>query len=147
MAIKQDLQAAQKEAMKSKNKELLTTIRGVLAAIQGKEIEMQKDLTDEDIQQVIKTMLKQANDAKKDYVTAGREDLIEQSDNEIAVLEGYLPAQLGDEELSEIIKAAVSDSGAETKADMGKAMGAAVAAVAGRAEGGRIKDVVMSLLS
>ncbi len=147
MAIKEDLQTAQKEAMKSKNKELLTTIRGVLAAVQGKELEAQKDLTDEEIQQVIKTMVKQANDAKKDFVTAGRDDLIEQSDREIAALEAYLPAQLGDDELADVVKAAVADSGAQSKADMGKAMGAAVAAVAGRADGGRVKDIVMSLLS
>ena len=139
--------ADQKEAMKAKEAAKLTTIRGVLAAIKTKEIDKKADLSEEEVQQVIRTAVKQLMDARKDFESGGRSDLVESTDAEIATLKTYLPAELGDAELAEIVKTAVAESGATSKADMGKAMGAAVKAVAGRADGNRVKDVVMSVLS
>lgn len=139
--------ADQKEAMKAKEAAKLTTIRGVLAAIKTKEIDKKADLSEEEVQQVIRTAVKQLMDARKDFESGGRADLMESTDAEIAVLKAYLPAELCDAELAEIVKAAVVESGTTSKADMGKAMGAAVKAVAGRADGNRVKDVVMSILS
>jgi len=147
MTIKEQLMADQKEAMKAKEAAKLTTIRGVLAAIKTKEIDKKADLSEEEVQQVIRTAVKQLMDARKDFESGGRSDLVESTDAEIATLKTYLPAELGDAELAEIVKTAVAESGATSKADMGKAMGAAVKAVAGRADGNRVKDVVMSVLS
>ena len=146
MTIKEQLVADQKDAMKAKESAKLTTIRGVLAAIKTKEIDKKADLTDEEVQQVIRTAVKQLMDARKDFVSGQRSDLVEKTDAEIAALKVYLPAELSDEDLAKIVKAAVAESGAISKADMGKAMGAAVKAVAGRADGGRVKNVVMTLL-
>lgn len=136
-----------KAAFKAKDTAKVSTLRMLKAALKNKEIDLRHELSDEDVESIIKMQIKQLKDSAQTFRDAGREEIAISSEAEVVVLETYLPAQLSDDELSVVVKEAVAASGAESKADMGKAMGTAVKAVAGRADGSRIKAVVDSLLA
>jgi uncharacterized protein len=138
--------ADMKEAMKSKNNATLSTLRLLLSALKYKQIDVQHALSDEEVQGVIKTQVKQLNDSILSYDQGARGDLVESAKSEIAILETYLPAQLADDALEAIVKEAVAQSGAKSKEDTGKAMGAAMKAVAEKADGTRVKQIVEGLL-
>jgi hypothetical protein len=118
----------------------------LLAALKNKRIELQHDLTEEEGQAVVKTQIKQLKDSIESFRTGGREAMAKAAEAEVGFLIQYLPAQLSDEELTKIVKEAVTTAGAQSQADTGKAMGAAMKAVAGRAEGGRVKAIIETLL-
>jgi uncharacterized protein YqeY len=135
-----------KAAMKAKDSATLSTLRLLLSALKNKKIDVQHELSDAEVQDVVKTQVKQLKDSIESFKAGGREDLAMSTQTEIGVLEQYLPAQMSDEELTKVVKEAVEKSGATSKADMGKVMGAAMAAVAGRADGSRVKEIVGKLL-
>src|SRR3989338_8870037 len=126
-----------KAAMKAKDSATLSTLRLLISAMMNKKIDVQHELSDAEVQEVVKSQVKQLKDSIESFKAGGREDLATSTQTEIFVLEQYLPAQMGDEELTKIVKEVVEKSGATSKADMGKVMGAAMAAVAGRADGSR----------
>jgi uncharacterized protein YqeY len=136
-----------KAAMKAKDNATLSTLRLLLSAIKNKQIDTQHDLSEEEIQAVIKTQVKQLKDAAQTFRDGGRDELAADSEAEIKILEKYLPAQMGDEELEALVKTAVEESGAAGPQDMGRAMGAAMKAVAGRADGNRVKTLVQKFLA
>ena len=136
-----------KAAMKAKDSATLSTLRLLLSALKNKKIDVQHELSDAEVQEVVKTQVKQLKDSILSFKAGGREDLASSVQSEIVVLEQYLPAQMGDEELAQVVKEAVEKSGVTSKADMGKVMGTAMAAVAGRADGSRVKEIVGSLLA
>ncbi len=131
-------------AMKTKDETRLPTLRLLRSATKNKQIDTQRPLTDEDVTSVIKTMVKQYQDALGDFEKAGRMDLFEKQKQEIHVLSEYLPPSLPKEELEAIVRDAVQLSGAT---DMGKAMGAAMKAVNGRADGTEVRAIVQRLLN
>ena len=137
---------ATKDAMKNKDSATLSTLRMLRSAIKNKEIDAQKELSEEDVLAVIKSQVKQLKDSLTSFEQAGRNDLAEPVKAEIAVLEKYLPAQMSDEDLEKKVQEAIGHVGATSKADMGKVMGAAMKAVAGQADGGRVKATVEKLL-
>ena len=147
MSLAQKLTDNMKLAMKAKDSATLSTLRLLLSALKNKKIDVQHELSDTEVQEVVKAQVKQLKDSIEAFKAGGREDLAVSVQIEIAVLEQYLPAQMGDEELVQVVKEAVEKSGATSKADMGKVMGAAMAAVAGRADGSRVKEIVGSLLA
>lgn len=132
------------QAMKAKDEKRLPTLRLLRSATKNKQIDAQRPLTDEDVIAVIKTMVKQYQDALGDFEKAGRTDLFEKQKEEIAVLSEYLPPSLPKDELETIVRDAVQLSGAT---DMGKAMGAAMKAVNGRADGTEVRAIVQRLLN
>lgn len=136
-----------KEAMKAKDADTLSTLRMLKSAVRNKEIDAQKELTDEDIVVIVKMQVKQLREAGDLAETAGRPETVEAAKREIALLEKYLPTQMDDVTLSQVVKDALQIAGATTKADTGKAMGAAMKAVGGRADGSRVKAVVESILT
>jgi uncharacterized protein len=138
-----DLKTEMKEAMKAKESEKLQTIRGVLAAVQAKQIDTPEQMTDEDIVKVIATMSKQLKDAKKDFETGGREDLVESTNNELKILEKFLPKQLDDEKITEIAKSVIEKVGTE---NFGMLMGSVMKEVAGQADGNRVREIVQKLV-
>lgn len=135
-----------KEAMKAKDADTLSTLRMLKSAVKNKEIDAQKELADEDIVAIVKMQVKQLREAADVAETAGRPETVEAAKKEIALLEKYLPTQMDDATLSQVVKDALQIAGATTKADAGKAMGAAMKAVGGRADGSRVKAVVESIL-
>lgn len=143
----EQIQADMIVAMKAKDASRLAVLRNALSAIKNAQIDAQKPLTDAEIQGVVATMVKQLKDAMKDFDAGGRADLVEQNRQEIAVLEQYLPAQMSDDELLGIVEQVLADTGAKTPADIGRVMGSAMAAVAGKADGNRVKEMVMARLT
>lgn len=136
-----------KEAMKAKDADTLSTLRMLKSAVRNKEIDAQKELTDEEITAIVKMQVKQLREAADVAATAGRPETVEAANREIALLEKYLPTQMDDVTLGAVVKDALAVAGATTKADAGKAMGAAMKAVGGRADGSRVKAVVESILA
>ena len=133
--------------MKAKDSATLSTLRLLLSAMKNKKIDVQHELSDAEVTDVVKSQVKQLKDSIELFRAGAREDLAGATQAEVVVLERYLPAQMSDEELERVVREAVANSGATSKADMGKVMGAAMAAVAGRADGSRVKQIVGTLLS
>jgi len=147
MTLLERITSDMKEAMKQKNNATLSTLRLLLSAIKNKKIDLQHEMSEEEVQDVVKSQVKQLKDAVVSFEQGGRADLAESSNAEIAVLEAYLPAQLADDVLETMVKEALLQAGITGKQDMGKAMGIAMKAVAGKADGTRVKQIVERVLS
>ena len=130
--LKEDIASA----MKAGDRERVATLRLVLSELQKAE----KD-GDSDELAVLRRERKRRHEAATAYREAGRNELADAEEAEAGVIEAYLPAELSDDELRDIVAEAVSETGAEGQADMGAVMKAAMARVAGRADGGRVSAV------
>ena len=146
MTLKDRLTNDLKEAMKNKEQVRKSVVTLIRAAIKQCEVDTRQELTDEDIISLISKQLKQRKDALVDFEKANRTDLIEQTNQEIAILENYLPEQLDDVELKEIITKVVEEVGATSMKDMGKVMAKTISLVQGRADGKRINAMVKQIL-
>ncbi len=143
MTLVQTVDTDFKEAMKAKEEVRLSTLRMLRSALKNKQIDLQHELNDQEAMAVIKTMMKQYQDALNDFMNAGRTDLADRQQKELDILATYLPPALSREELEAIVKDAVQSSGVT---DAGKAMGIAMKAVAGRADGTDVRAIVEALL-
>jgi len=146
MSLSQNIANDMKEAMKAKNDATLSTLRLLRSALKNKEIDQQKELSDTEVLEVIKSQVKQLRDAISQFEAGGRMEMAESNKQELLVLQAYLPAELSDEALEEVVRTALTESGATSKADMGKAMGAVMKAVDGRADGSRVKKFIETML-
>lgn len=147
MALKDQLSAAQKDAMRAKDKTRLGTIRMAMAAIRQREIDEQITLNDTDVLAILTKMVKQRQDAAGQYDDAGRDDLAQKEREEITVLEDFLPAPLSDDELDALIEDAVASTGASGMQDMGKVMGTLKPNVQGRADMGAVSQKIKARLN
>ncbi|MGO5125093.1 GatB/YqeY domain-containing protein [Bacillus cereus] len=136
-----------KQAMKNKQKEKLTVIRMVKAALQNEGIKLQHTLTEEEEITVLAREVKQYKDSLLEFKKAGREDLVNKLQSEIQILSAYLPEQLTEEELVDVIKQVISGVGATSKADMGKVMTAVMPKVKGKTDGSLVNKLVIQLLA
>ena len=146
MSLNEKLMADMKESMKNKDTMKKSVITMVRAAAKQKEVDERITLTDEDIIDVIAKQQKQRKDALAEFEKAGREDLIDQTKQEIEILASYLPQQLTDEELENIVSDAIKAVNAQSMKDMGKIMGKVNEIAKGRADGKRINEMVKKLL-
>ena len=138
MTLKAQISDDMKSAMKAGDKDRLKVVRLMLAAIQQVEIDQRSELDDAAVLTVLDKMVKQRRDSVSQFTDGGRQDLADIEIAEIGVLEAYLPEQLAESELDEIIEQAIRDSGAESIRDMGKVMGQIKARAAGRANMGAV---------
>ena len=147
--LKEQLQSDLTTAMRARDQVGASTLRMALTAVTTEEVSgtEHRELTDDDVLKVLTKEAKKRREAATAYTGAGRAELAAKEEAELAVLEGYLPKQLSDEELEGIVRDAVASSGASGMPQMGLAMKAANAAVAGRAEGGRVAAVVRRVLA
>jgi uncharacterized protein len=137
-----------KQSMKNKEKERLTVIRMVKASLQNEAIKHGKqELSQDEELTVLARELKQRKDSLLEFEKAGRQDLVDKLKNEIVVLETYMPEQLSEEEVIEIVKETISEIGASSKADMGKVMSAVMPKVKGKTDGSLVNKVVAQQLS
>lgn len=146
MTLKQKLQEDLKTSMKNKDtlrKSVITLIR---SSIKQVEVDKRIELNDDDVIDIISKQLKQRNDSLEQFLDAGREDLVEETRSEIEVLKEYLPQQLSEEELNEIVKQTISEVGATSMKDMGKIMSVIRPKVKGRADGKLINELVKANL-
>lgn len=147
MTLREDILSAQKVALKTGNHEELSVLRFLWSAIRNEEIEKKKDLSDAEIQQIVARQIKQLKDALKDFTASNRQDLMDKNKMEIDFLEKYLPAQMSDDELQKIVEQVISGMAAVTTEDTGKIIGAVMKQVAGKADGGRVKEIVAKKLN
>ena len=138
MTLKAQISEDMKTAMKAGDKERLKVVRLILAAVKQIEIDQRIDLDDAGVLSVLDKMVKQRRDSVSQFRDGGRQDLVDIELAEIVVLETYLPEQLAESELDEIIEQAIQDSGAESMRDMGKVMVQVKAKAAGRADMGAV---------
>ncbi|WP_026959195.1 GatB/YqeY domain-containing protein [Aliagarivorans taiwanensis] len=147
MSLKAQLQDEQKAAMRAKDKQRLGTLRMLMAAVKQREVDERIELDDEQVLAIIVKQVKQRKDAAEQFIAAERQDLADVELAEITVLEEFLPKPLSEEEISELISAAISQSGAAGMQDMGKVMGVLKPQVQGRADMGAISAAVRKQLA
>jgi len=147
MSLRDTINQDVKNAMKAKDTKKRDALRLLTSAFKQIEVDERKVLSDDDVIKIIQKQVKSRNDAATQYKEAGREDLMQIELDEIAIYEPYLPAQLNDEELSNALKEIIQKVGASTMKDMGKVMGMASKALAGKADGKRINECVKTLLA
>ena len=133
--------------MKAKDAARLSTLRMLLSAIRNEEINLRHALTDEEAQRVAAKQVKQMEDALADYRRGGRGDLVAQAQREVDTLQEFLPEQMSEAELTEIVQTTVAALGAQGANDIGRVMGAAMKEVKGRADGNRVRALVGKILS
>jgi uncharacterized protein YqeY len=136
-----------KQAMKNKDKERLTVMRMVKSSLQNEAIKFGKELSDDEELQVLTREMKQRKDSLHEFENAGRDDLVNNINNEVAVLNDYMPKQMSEEELKAVIQETIDQTGASSKADIGKVMGAIMPKIRGQADGTVVNRLVQQLLS
>ena len=148
MSIKDLLTEDMKQAMKDKEsgKLRLSVIRMARANIKNIDIDEKRELNDDEVLAVLVKEVKMRQDSLEEFAKAGRDELVEQAKQEIAILRKYLPEQLSDEELRALVEEAVAETGAAGPKDMGKVMAALMPKTRGRADGKRINTMVRELL-
>lgn len=137
-----------KEAMKTRDEVSKNTINLARAAIKQYEVDNRKELDDEGVVSILQKQVKMRKDALADFEKAGREDLVEAYNGEIAVLKKYIPEQLSKEEILKIVEETAAELGIDKgKQNMGKLMGPVMGTVKGKADGSDVREVVMNYLS
>ena len=147
MSLKQQITEDMKTAMRAKDSVRLGAIRLLLSAIKQREVDERIELTDVDVIAVIEKMLKQRRDSITAFESANRTDLADIEKFEVSVLQTYMPKQLSDDELNQIITQVIADSGAAGAKDMGKVVGLVKPLVAGVADMGKVSGLIKARLS
>lgn len=147
MGIYEKIESRMKEAMRSKDTVTLSVMRMLMAAVKNAEIAKKvKALDDSDVIQVIQRMVKEHKESIDQFEKGSRPDLVEKEKKELAILQEYMPAQMSEAGLLDIVRTVVKEMGAVTKADTGKVMKAVMEKVKGKADGKIVNQLVMSLL-
>jgi uncharacterized protein YqeY len=135
-------------SMKAQEATRTSTLRMVKAAMMNRQIEKGSELDDEDMQKLLRSLVKQRRDSIEQYEKAGRQELVDKEQAEIDVIETYLPQAASREEIERAVAAAIAETGASSMKDMGKVMKAAQTALAGKnADGRTVSEVVKAKLS
>ncbi|MFD1989463.1 GatB/YqeY domain-containing protein [Paenibacillus nicotianae] len=146
MNLSERLNEDMKQAMRDKAKFKLSTIRMVRSTIKNLEIDLKRDLDDTEVLDILSREIKQRKDALQEFEKAGREDLTSNLKAEIEIISEYLPTQLSEEEIKVLVKQTIQETGASSKADMGKLMSALMPKVKGRADGKVVNQTVQQFL-
>ncbi|HAQ08703.1 MAG TPA: hypothetical protein DCR24_14780 [Bacillus bacterium] len=148
MSLLERLNNDMKQAMKNKEKDRLTTIRMIKASLQNEAIKFgRQELTEEEELTVLSREVKQRKDSLQEFEKAGRQDLVEKIQTELKHVEVYMPQQLSEEEVAGIVKEAIAETGAASKADMGRVMAVIMPKVKGKADGSLVNKLVQQHLS
>lgn len=147
MSLIETIRQNQLEARKNQQKERLSVMQVVLSVLKNESIAKQKELSDEEVVEVLQRQVKQLNDAMKDFVTANRQDLIDQTKNEIAIISEFLPAQMTEEEVLAEIKNIIANFGEIKPNDFGKVMGQAMSKMKGKADGNLVGKILREQLT
>jgi uncharacterized protein len=146
MSLKDKITQDMKDAMKAGEKDRLGVIRLILSALKQREVDERIVLDDSQILSVLDKMLKQRRESVAQFTQGNRKDLADKEEAEIKVIQGYMPAQLSDTELDQLVTAAVVESGAASVKDMGKVMGILKPKVAGKADMSAVSAKIKSKL-
>jgi uncharacterized protein YqeY len=130
-------------AMKAQDAGRTSTLRMVKAAMMNRQIEKGSELDDDDMQKLLRSLVKQRRDSIEQYEKAGRQELVDKEKAEIDVIENYLPQAASQEEIEQVVSAAIAETGASSMKDMGRVMKAAQASLAGKNADGRVVSEVV----
>ena len=147
MGLREQIDADIKDAMKSGAKDKLSALRMLSAALKNKQIDKKRPLTDDEVAETVRYLIKQRKDSIEQFAKGGRQDLVDKETAEVSVLEVYLPKQLSREEVEKIVREAVAQTGAQGAKDMGKVMKALVPILAGRADNKLVSELVKNALA
>jgi uncharacterized protein YqeY len=147
MGLREQIDADTKGALKAGAKEKVSTLRMLSAALKNRQIDKRGPLTEDEVLEAVRSLIKQRRDSAEQFAKGGRQDLVDQETAEIAFLEVYLPQQLSREELEQMVREAVAQSGAQGSKDMGKVMKTLIPMVGGRADGKLVSELVKSALT
>jgi uncharacterized protein YqeY len=147
MTLQQRIESAMRDAMRAHDQRRTLTLRMAMAAIQNRRIELRRDLSDEDVAEVLTKQAKQRRESLEIFRDAGRESMAQNEEAELAVIEEFLPEQLPADELERIVRDAIAETGASSPADMGRVMGRVAPATKGRADGRAVSELVRRLLA
>lgn len=149
MSLEQKIMAEMKEAMKSKNEAALRGLRAIKAKIIEAKAEpgSNGEISEDTELKILQKMMKQRKDSLDIFTQQGRDDLAKKEEEEIAVIEKFMPAQISADELKDAVSKIITELGATSPADMGKVMGAATKQLAGKADGKAISAIVKELLA
>lgn len=142
MSVMERLDQDMKQAMKDRAALKLSVIRMVKAALKNEEINKGRLLSDDEVLTILTRELKQRRESLHEFEKAGREELASKSREEIDVLSAYLPAQLSEDEIRDIVREGIATTNASSKKEMGKVMGAIMPKVKGRADGNLVQKIV-----
>ncbi len=147
MSLKNQITEDMKSAMRAKETARLGAVRLLLSAMKQREVDERIELTDADIISIIEKMLKQRRDSIAAFESAKRTDLADIEKFEVSVLQTYMPKQMSDDEINQIITQVIADTGAQGAKDMGKVVGLVKPLVAGMADMGKVSGLIKSKLS
>ena len=147
MPLRDQLNEDLKTAMKAREAEKLAALRLLLAAVKQREVDERVTLDDAGVVAVVEKMIKQRKDSIAQYEKAQRQDLADKEQYEIGVIGAYLPQQLSQAEIEQVVAEAIAATGAKGAADMGKVMGVVKPKLAGRADMGKVSGLVKATLS
>lgn len=146
MTLAEKIRSDMTEAMKAQEKERLSTLRMLQSAMKNEQINLGRELSDDEAMSVIRKAVKQRLDSIEQYTNAGRTELAEKERSEMGLLKTYLPPELTDEELESSLQEIIASTGAQSKKDMGKVMKEATARFKGRVDGRKLQELVGRLL-
>jgi uncharacterized protein YqeY len=146
MELRERIESDVRHALKTGAKEKVSTLRMLNAALKNKQIDKRRPLSEEEVIETIRSLIKQRKDSIEQFAKGQRQDLVDKETAEVAVLEAYLPAQLSREELAALVREAVTQTGAQGARDMGKVMKALIPMVGGRADGKLVSELVKQAL-
>ena len=148
MSLTKQIVADLTTAMKAQDAGRTSTLRMVKAAMMNRQIEKGSELDDDEMQKLLRSLVKQRRDSIEQYEKAGRQELVDKEKAEIEVIEAYLPQAASQDEIEQAVAAAIAETGATSMRDMGKVMKAAQAALAGKNADGRVvSEIVKSKLN
>lgn len=146
-ALKQRINDDVKQAMRERDKERLSTLRLITAALKQKEVDGRIDLDDGQVMVLLDKMVRQHRDSIEQFAKAGRTDLVDKETSELQVVLNYLPQQLTQEEITQLITITISEVGATGIRDMGKVMGILKHKIQGRADMSAVSEIIKKRLS
>ncbi|MFZ9894899.1 MAG: GatB/YqeY domain-containing protein [Burkholderiaceae bacterium] len=147
MSLKEKLQDDIKAAMRAKEGDKLTTLRLITAAIKQKEVDERIELTDPAVLSILEKMIKQRKDSIAQFQLGGRQDLVDKEQAELALLMAYMPAQMSEAEIAQVIETAVLQANATGLQDMGKVMALIKPLLAGKADMGLVSQILKTRLA
>lgn len=146
MGLRDGIMKQMAEAAKAGDKLRLSTIRLLLSAVKYKEVDLKRQLADEEVAAVASTLIRQRHDSIEQFRAGKREDLAQKEEAELKILQAYMPPQLTASEVRELVKKSAEDIGAQGMKDMGKLMKEVMPKLKGKAEGKLINDMVKEVL-
>lgn len=147
ISLYERLDQAFKEAIKQQKPVVASTLRMLKTAVRYREVDLKRQLTEEELQATIATQVKQRREAVSEYTKAGRPDLAKKEEEELSVLLSFLPPQLSQEEIVAVVSQVIQELGATGPKDLGKVMKTAMARLAGRADGKTVQEIARQRLS